>query len=85
VVTWVAAALLALAAVALQVTAPAVHAHFHATGSGRGALALGLAYPVGAAVYGWALARSAWVTLRQGGIRWRDTFYRLIRLRAGLR
>lgn len=31
----------------------------------------------------YAILRSAWVTLRQGGIRWRDTFYPLATLRAG--
>ena len=30
-----------------------------------------------------ALLNSTWVTLRQGGIRWRDTFYALDTLRAG--
>jgi len=31
----------------------------------------------------YALANSTWATLRQGGIRWRDTFYSLETLRAG--
>jgi hypothetical protein len=31
----------------------------------------------------YAMANSTWVTLRQGGIRWRDTFYSLETLRAG--
>ena len=30
-----------------------------------------------------ALVNSTWVTLRQGGVRWRDTFYSLETLRAG--
>ncbi len=34
-------------------------------------------------VFLYALLNSTWVTLRQGGIRWRDTFYSLDRLRAG--
>jgi len=31
----------------------------------------------------YALLRSALVTIRQGGVRWRDTFYSLEQLRAG--
>ena len=31
----------------------------------------------------YAMLNSTWVTLRQGGIRWRDTFYVLDTLRAG--
>jgi cellulose synthase/poly-beta-1,6-N-acetylglucosamine synthase-like glycosyltransferase len=31
----------------------------------------------------YAMLNSAWVTLRQGGVRWRDTFYSLDALRAG--
>lgn len=31
----------------------------------------------------YALLNSTWVTLRQGGVRWRDTFYSLETLRAG--
>lgn len=31
----------------------------------------------------YAMLRSMWVTLRQGGIRWRDTFYSLEILRGG--
>ncbi len=34
-------------------------------------------------VFLYALLNSTWVTLRQGGIRWRDTFYPLKTLRAG--
>ena len=32
----------------------------------------------------WAFWRSAWITLRQRGVRWRDTFYPLDVLRRGL-
>src|SRR5437879_4917600 len=32
-------------------------------------------------VFLYAMANSAWVTLRQGGVRWRDTFYSLETLR----
>jgi hypothetical protein len=34
-------------------------------------------------VFLFGLLNSTWVTLRQGGIRWRDTFYSLDTLRAG--
>jgi hypothetical protein len=34
-------------------------------------------------VFIYALLNSTWVTLRQGGVRWRDTFYDLKALRAG--
>lgn len=34
-------------------------------------------------IFHYALLRSAFVTLRQGGIRWRETFYPLTALRAG--
>jgi hypothetical protein len=34
-------------------------------------------------VFIWALLNSTFVTLRQGGIRWRDTFYSIEALRAG--
>jgi glycosyltransferase involved in cell wall biosynthesis len=38
-------------------------------------------FPVGAAVFIFALLRSMFVTLRQGGVRWRGTFYSLRELR----
>ena len=34
-------------------------------------------------VYQFAMVNSTWKTLRQGGVRWRDTFYSLETLRAG--
>lgn len=40
------------------------------------------AYPVAMALTQFAFVRSAWVTLRQGGVRWRDTFYPLALLKA---
>lgn len=40
---------------------------------------------VGAAIMFIALARSTWLTLRNGGIRWRGTFYPLKELQAGAR
>ena len=42
-----------------------------------------LAHPFGAAVFGWIAIRSMAVTLRQGGIVWRGTFYPLDQLRRG--
>ena len=44
----------------------------------------GLTHPLGALVFCWMLARSAVVTLRQGGVIWRDTFYPLEELRKGM-
>ena len=43
----------------------------------------GLLMPLGRLLLPIALAHSTWVTLRQGGVRWRDTFYPLARLRTG--
>jgi glycosyltransferase involved in cell wall biosynthesis len=43
-----------------------------------------LTLPVGAVVFCWILLRSTVITLRQGGIYWRDTFYKLEELRRGL-
>ncbi len=44
----------------------------------------GLTHPLGALVFCWMLARSAIVTLWQGGVIWRDTFYPLEELRKGM-
>ena len=41
-------------------------------------------HPFGAILFSWMLARSTVVTLRQGGIRWRGTFYPLDELRRGM-
>jgi hypothetical protein len=43
-----------------------------------------LTLPVGAAVFAYMVLRSTVITLRQGGIIWRDTFYPLDELRRGL-
>jgi len=43
-----------------------------------------LTHPLGAAVFGYMLLRSTVVTLRQGGVVWRGTFYPLEKLRRGL-
>lgn len=41
-------------------------------------------FPVGACLMVFAFWRSAWITLRQGGVRWRDSFYPLDELRQRL-
>jgi hypothetical protein len=43
-----------------------------------------LAHPIGALLMTWMVARSAFVTLRQGGIVWRGTFYSLDELKRGV-
>ncbi|MFY9801766.1 MAG: glycosyltransferase family 2 protein [Candidatus Acidiferrales bacterium] len=43
-----------------------------------------LTHPIGALIFGWMLARSTIVTLWQGGIKWRGTFYPLEELKRGL-
>lgn len=42
-----------------------------------------LTHPIGALIFAWMVLRSTIVTLRQGGIIWRDTFYPLADLRRG--
>jgi len=42
-----------------------------------------LTFPIGAAIFAWMLTRSTIVTLWQGGIVWRGTFYALEELRRG--
>ena len=43
-----------------------------------------LTLPIGAALFAYMLLRSTIITLKQGGIVWRDTFYSLDDLRRGL-
>ena len=43
-----------------------------------------LTQPIGAAIFGYMLLRSTVVTLWQGGIVWRETFYPLEELRRGI-
>ena len=43
-----------------------------------------LTQPLGAVIFGYMLLRSTVVTLRQGGVVWRNTFYPLEELRRGL-
>jgi glycosyltransferase involved in cell wall biosynthesis len=45
---------------------------------------LGLTHPLGALIFVWMLVRSTFVTLRQRGIVWRDTFYPLEELKRGM-
>jgi len=47
-------------------------------------LALWVMYPVSGVLFTYAVWNSALTTLRQGGVRWRDTFYPLADLRAGV-
>lgn len=44
----------------------------------------GLSHPVGGLIFCWMLVRSTFITLWQGGIIWRNTFYPLADLRRGL-
>jgi glycosyltransferase involved in cell wall biosynthesis len=46
---------------------------------------IALLVPLFVPVVLWAMANSAFTTLRQGGVRWRDTFYPLTALRAARR
>jgi glycosyltransferase involved in cell wall biosynthesis len=56
----------------------AMHAGFGIQASGhRDGWRVAPALPVVACIFLWTLWHSALVTLRQGGIRWRDTFYSL--------
>jgi len=43
-----------------------------------------LTLPLGATVFSYILLRSTVITLRQGGIYWRETFYKLEELRRGI-
>lgn len=54
-----------------------------AAGFGGGILQFPM-FPVAAWLMAIAFWRSSWVTLRQGGVRWRDSFYPLKELRARL-
>lgn len=56
-----------------------------AAAAGFGVAEALLAPFVGAGIMFLALARSTWLTLRNGGIRWRGTFYPLKELQAGAR
>jgi hypothetical protein len=40
--------------------------------------------PLGASIFGWMVVRSTIVTLWQGGITWRGTFYPIEELKRGV-
>jgi glycosyltransferase involved in cell wall biosynthesis len=44
----------------------------------------GLSHPLGALLFCWMIGRSAIITLKRGGVVWRDTFYPLDELRKGM-
>jgi hypothetical protein len=65
----------------------AIFALIVATGAARaiGASAFyGLTYPIGAVIICWMLLRSTAVTLWQGGVTWRGTFYPIEELKRGV-
>jgi glycosyltransferase involved in cell wall biosynthesis len=43
-----------------------------------------LTHPIGALIFCWMILRSMVVTLRDGGVTWRDTFYKLSDLKKGI-
>ena len=73
--TWLLALLGALMAMAYQAAAAYVM---------KVSPLYGLTHPLGAIIFGYMLARSTIVTLKQGGIVWRETFYPLEALRRGI-
>jgi len=50
----------------------------------RAPVIFALTYPIGALVFAWMITHSAFVTLRQGGVVWRGTFYPLEELKRGV-
>lgn len=50
----------------------------------RAPIGYAITFPIGALIFAWMLARSMIVTLWQGGIVWRGTFYPLDELRRGV-
>jgi zinc transporter ZupT len=50
----------------------------------RVSILYGLTQPVGALIFCWMLMRSTVVTLRNGGITWRGTFYPIEDLKRGI-
>jgi len=79
---WLAPGVVGWAALA-SLWAPAIPAVVQIRRAGWPAWVLPLV-PLGYLVFCWAGIHSTTKTLRQGGIRWRDTFYPLAELRAGM-
>ena len=50
----------------------------------RAPLVFAFTYPIGALVFAWMIMRSTFVTLKQGGVVWRGTFYPLEELKRGI-
>ncbi len=46
-------------------------------------VAAALLHPAAGLIFAYIIARSMWITLRDGGVTWRETFYPLADLRAG--
>jgi glycosyltransferase involved in cell wall biosynthesis len=59
---------------------------FHAFVDIRGKISplYALTHPIGALIFCWMILRSVIVTLRNGGVTWRDTFYKLSDLKKGV-
>lgn len=73
----------ALAFCVIALAFPAMIEAFAAVKFGESPL-LGLTFPIGALIFVWMMLRSTIVTLRQGGIVWRETFYPLEKLKRGV-
>ena len=71
----------ALSAIAVMI---ALGFHVGVAGVMRVSPLYALTHPLGAAIFFYMLLRSTVVTLRQGGIVWRDTFYPLEELKRGM-
>ncbi len=62
-----------------------LHTSFAILLVGAGLNPLGTVFlPVTCLIFVWIVLRSAWITLAQGGVTWRDTHYPLAELRKGL-
>ncbi len=68
---------------ALSAWAGVFLAYHEASSNARVRAWQGILMPVGVLLFGYSLVRSMVITLRQGGVRWRDTFYPLGDLKRG--